>query len=524
MPRPELINPPIVADRIRARAQDYPDHVGLMFEGKSFTYAQMNERASRAAQAFLGLGLKPGDRVAWLARNLATFWDALFGAAKVGVVLTPINWRLAPPEVVEIMNDAAPALFVGETMFIEPLGEVGAYAPPRTFHLETMDDKCFDCLIDRQDPIEPDYEADADDVLVQLYTSGTTGLPKGVLLTNRCYHEVGEAGLKGGVVIPRSEKETILHAIPHFHVAGVNFGLMGVQRGMTVIQHRQFDPAAIVEAAQGDAPLNAFLVPAMIMMIIETAKHLEKPLTNFAAVHYGAAPMPEPVLNAAVAAMPNARLTQFYGATETTGGVTILQHEDHAPDRKQRVSAGKPLPGCLVKICDPASGEEVAQGETGEIVTRSGFIMKGYWNRPEATAEVVRDGWYWTGDAGYKDENGYLYVVDRIKDMIISGGENIYPAELENVLAAHPGIADVAVIGAPDEKWGEVVKVVAVKRISADLGEQGVVDYLRDKIAGFKLPKYVEFIDMLPRNPSGKILKTELRKRHGSGSHGSGSG
>lgn len=514
MPRPEMINPPVVADMIRARAQNHPDRVGLVFEGKNFTYADMNDRANRAAQAFLELGLKPGDRVAWLARNVATFWDALLGAAKIGVVMTPINWRLAPPEVVQIMNDAEPVLFVGETMFVEPLKDVDAYAPPRTFHLETMDDKCFDCLIDRQEPVEPDYAPDTDDVLVQLYTSGTTGLPKGVLLTNRCYYEVGEAGLKGEVVIPQSDEETILHAIPHFHVAGVNFGLMGLQRGMTVIQHRQFDPVAIVEAAQEGTPLNSFLVPAMIMMIIEAAKALEKPLTNFAAVHYGAAPMPEPLLNAAAAAMPNARLTQFYGATETTGGVTILQHKDHDPNLKQRVSAGKPLPGCLVKICDPATGEEAPQGETGEIVTKSNFIMKGYWNRPEATAAVIKDGWYWTGDAGYKDENGYIYVVDRIKDMIISGGENIYPAELENVLSAHPGLADVAVIGAPDGKWGEVVKVVAVKRISADLEGEDVVDYLRDKVASFKLPKYVEFIDMLPRNPSGKILKTELRKRH----------
>lgn len=517
MPRPQLINPPVIADLIRERARDYPDHIGLMFEGKTFTYADMNARANRAAQAFLSLGLKPGDRVAWLARNVATFWDALLGATKVGVVLTPINWRLAPPEVVQIMNDAEPVLFVGETMFIEPLQAVDAYAPPQTFHLETMDDKCFDCLIDRQEPIEPDYQPDTDDVVVQLYTSGTTGLPKGVLLTSSCYYEAGVAGLKGDVVIPRSDEETILHAIPHFHVAGVNFGLMGLQRGMTIIQHRQFDPVAIVEAAQEGRPLNSFLVPAMIMMIIEAAKQLQKPLSNFAAVHYGAAPMPEPLLNATVTAMPNAVLTQFYGATETTGGITVLQHDDHADGLKQRVSAGKALPGCEVKICDPATGEEVPQGETGEIVTKSGFVMKGYWNRPDATAKVIKDGWYWTGDAGYKDENGFIYVVDRIKDMIISGGENIYPAELENVLAAHPEIADVAVIGAPDDKWGEVVKVVAVKRIAVDLDEEGVIDYLRDKIASFKLPKYVEFIDMLPRNPSGKILKTELRKMHQAG-------
>ena len=514
MGRPDIFNPPIVADLIRERAENHPDRVGLVFEERSFTYADMNERANRAAQAFLGLGLKPGDRVAWLARNVATFWDAFFGAAKIGVVMTPINWRLAPPEVVQILNDAKASIFIGETMFIDPLKAVDAYDPPRTFHLETMDDKCFDCLIDRQDAVEPDYTPGDEDVVVQLYTSGTTGLPKGVVLTSRAYYTVGEAGLKGGIVIPQTDDEAALHAIPHFHVAGVNFGLMGVQRAMPIIQHRQFDPVGIVNAAQEGAPLNSFLVPAMIMMILEAAKQMELPLTNFAAVNYGAAPMPEPLLNAAMAAMPNARFTQFYGATETCGGVTTLDHKDHATGLAQRVSAGTPLPGCKVKICDPATGDEVAQGETGEIVTQSDFLMKGYWNRPDATANAIKDGWYWTGDAGRMDENGFVYVVDRIKDMIISGGENIYPAELENILSAHPDIADVAVIGAPDEKWGEVVKVVAVKRIAVDLDEEGVVEYLRDKIASFKLPKYVEFIDMLPRNPSGKILKTELRKRH----------
>ncbi len=508
----EIINPPLVADLIRYQARERPDETALVFEGETFTYGEMNARANRAAQAFLALGLGPGDRVAWLARNVATFWDALFGAAKIGVVMTPINWRLAPAEVVQILNDAKASIFVGEAMFIDPLRDVETFAPPKTFILEAGDETCFDALIDRQDAIEPDYAPTSGDVVVQLYTSGTTGLPKGVLLSNRCYYEVGEAGAAAGIVLPKSDDETILHALPHFHIAGVNFGLMAIGRSMPFIQHRQFDPAAIVNEAQGARPLNSFFVPVMIMMIIEAAKQMNAPLDKFVSISYGAAPMPEPLLDAAIAAMPNAVFTQFYGMTETTGGVATLAHEDHAAGKKQRVSAGIPLPGCEVKICDPATGEEVPPGETGEVVIKSGFVMDGYWNRPDATADVIRDGWYWSGDAGYIDENGFLYVVDRIKDMIISGGENIYPAELENLLSACPEIADVAVIGTPDEKWGEVVKVVAVKRIGAQLDEAGVVDFLRDKIASFKLPQYVAFIDMLPRNPSGKILKTELRK------------
>ncbi|MFN0022582.1 MAG: AMP-binding enzyme, partial [Parvularculaceae bacterium] len=197
--------------------------------------------------------------------------------------------------------------------------------------------------------------------------------------------------------------------------------------------------------------------------------------------------------------------------TETTGGVTALQHGDHAPGKPQRVSAGKPLPGCAVRICDPETGKDMAQGEVGEIVTRSPFVMNGYWLKDDATRAAIRDGWYWSGDAGRIDADGFLYVVDRIKDMIISGGENIYPAEIENALAAHPAILEAAIVGAPDEKWGEVTRAFIVKRPGKALAAEEVIDFLRPKIASFKLPRRVDFLDTLPRNPSGKILKTTLR-------------
>lgn len=506
----EILNPPVVADLIREQARARPDRIGLSFEGREFTYAQMNERANRAAQALLSLGLKPGDRVAWLARNVATFWDVLFGAAKTGIVVAPINWRLAPAEVVQILNDARPAIFVGEAMFIEALVGVESYAPPTTFILEGGEES-FDALIDANEANEPDYTPKSDDVVVQLYTSGTTGLPKGVLLSNRCYYEVGEAGAKVGVVMPRTDDEAILHALPHFHIAGVNFGLMGISRAMPIIQHRQFDPAALVEAAQGTAPLNAFFVPAMVMMMLQAAQAAGASLQKYVAISYGAAPMPEPLLDAAMAAMPDASFTQFYGMTETTGGVTVLDPEDHEPGKPQRVAAGKPLPGCEVRICDPETGAEKPQGEIGEVVVKAPFVMKGYWERPDETAKVIRDGQYWTGDAGRFDANGFLYVVDRIKDMIISGGENIYPVEIEKVLASHPAVVESAVVGAPDEKWGEVVRAVVVKRPDSDLDAEAVTAFLTGKIAAFKLPKHVDFVDALPRNPTGKILKTALR-------------
>lgn len=282
---------------------------------------------------------------------------------------------------------------------------------------------------------------------------------------------------------------------------------------MPVIQHRQFDPAAIVAEAQSGRPLNAFFVPAMIMMIMEAAKNLAAPLGGFVQVSYGAAPMPEPLLDAAISAMPQARFTQFYGMTETIGGLSTLSHEDHEKGLPQRVSAGKPLPGVAVKICDPETGDETAPDEMGEVVMKSKFIMDGYWAKPDATEAAIRDGWYWSGDAGRFDENGFLYVLDRVKDMIISGGENIYPAELENVLASHPAILESAIVGLPDDKWGEVVRAFVVKRPGVEINADEVVAFLRSKVADFKLPRRVDFLDALPRNPSGKILKTALRKR-----------
>lgn len=509
--RPWIINPPLVADIIREQARAMPDRIALRFEGKTSTFADIDRRSDQAAAAIGALGLKPGDRLCWLARNLDVFWDVLFGCAKSGVVLTPVNWRLAPAEIAQIIADARPKLLVGEKMFLDPIGAAGGLPAVRTLSLETGGPDDFGAMIEKSPATPVAYRPKAEDVVVQLYTSGTTGLPKGVLLPNRCYHAVGEAGRAANLLKPRSDDETILHALPHFHIAGVNFALMGWVRGLPVIQHRQFDPAAIVREAQAGPPLNAFLVPAMILMILEAAKAAKTPLARFAAVSYGAAPMPEPLLDAAMAAMPNAQFTQFYGMTETTGGATCLFHDDHAKGKKQRVSAGKAWPGSVVKVCDPETKRDAPVGEIGEIVVKGGFTMDGYFGKPDATAAVIRDGWYWTGDAGRFDEDGYLYVVDRVKDMIISGGENIYPAELENVLAAHPAILEAAIVGKPDPKWGEVCKAFVATRPGATLTESEIVDFLRPRIASFKLPREVVFLERLPRNPSGKILKTALR-------------
>lgn len=505
-----------LGELIEIQAKRQPERIGLIFEGREISYGEMNAQANCAAHAFRAAGLGPGDRIVWLAQNLADFWYALFGASKMGAVITPVNWRLAPVEIAQIIDDARPALVIAERAMIDQLAGVEGFSPPPVWYLEDEGDDGFTGKCARQTDAEIDHAPSLDDVALQLYTSGTTGLPKGVLLTQRCYANSGEAGAKMKLLYPQSDDEVALHALPHFHVAGVNFGAMAVARSMPIQQLRQFDPGAIVDAAQGQARYSSFFVPAMIMMILQAAREKGASLGKFVAISYGAAPMPEPLLDAAMAAMPNARWTQFYGATETTGGLTWLTHEDHEKDKPQRRSAGKAYLGTDARIVDPETGEPVATGETGEIITRSGFLMRGYWNRPDATGEVLKDGWYRTGDAGYQTEDGYIFVVDRIKDMIISGGENIYPAELENILSKHGDLAECAVIGVPDEKWGEVVKVCAAKKPGAAISEEDLKQFLCGKVASFKMPRFVEFLDALPRNPSGKILKTELRRLHAS--------
>ena len=502
----------LISSGVEQLAAEHPNAVALEFEGNCQTSSQLDARANQAANALLSLGVQPGDRIAWLAQNVPTFWHLLVGAAKIGAVMTPLNWRLAPAEISAILADAEPNLFIAEKSFLGQIDYGKVLLNNRVFTLEDGGENCFDRLIDQQPATRPEHRINLDAPVLQLYTSGTTGLPKGVILSNGCYQELGNAGIASNSMNPQSENEVILHALPHFHIAGVNFAIMAWQRSMNVIQHRQFDPQAIVETiCTGNRPVSMFLVPAMLMMVLQAAQKMGASLANVAQIFYGAAPMPAPLLEAAMTAMPQARFTQFYGMTETTGGLSLLHHEEHM-DPVTRTSAGKALQGCDVEIRDPATGQKVATGDVGEIVTRSKFSMTGYWNRPDATADAIKDGWYWSGDAGRMDENGFIYVVDRIKDMIISGGENIYPAELENALAQHPAVLECAFVGAADDKWGELVAAFVVRRPDAELNDADVVDFLRERVASFKLPRSVAFLEALPRNPSGKILKTELRK------------
>lgn len=503
----EVIHPAILAEVLTLQNERVPTNTALIFEGQEWTYAELNAWSNQAANALAAAGVKKGDRVAWIATNIASFWCLLFAAAKLGAVLTPLNWRLAPAEISQILENAEASLLIAQREFVEALGDTGV----AKLIVEGNDENSLEKAINAQQDQFAAVKAEPDDTVLQLYTSGTTGLPKGVELTNRCFCEVGRAQVESGALARRFADELVLNTLPHFHIAGVGLGMAGFKQGIPIVQHREFNPEAIVETAQNTKPIGLFLVPAMISMVLEAAKKMGATLDRIVTVSYGAAPMPEALLDTAMAMLPNAQFNQFYGMTETTGGLSVLINADHKSPEKRR-SAGKPMVGCELKIIDPDTKLEVAPGEVGEVVAKMAYTMKGYWKNPSASKEAVRDGWYYSGDAGRVDEDGFLYVVDRIKDMIISGGENIYPVELENCLSKHPAVLECAFVGLPDEKWGELVKAFVVVRPGEKLSSDEILAFLQERIAKFKLPRKIEFLEALPRNPSGKILKTALRK------------
>jgi acyl-CoA synthetase (AMP-forming)/AMP-acid ligase II len=506
-----IINPPLLFDILEQQAQFEPSKVALEFEGRSSTFFKLNNFANKTANFLTDNGLRKGDRVVWLANNLDLFWPIFLGAAKAGIVLTPLNWRLSPLEIGSILDDATCSMLLGENEFIQKLQNYSDnIKAPKIITI----DESLEKAIEGYEATFVPVTIKPQDTVLQLYTSGTTGLPKGVLLTHRCFEKVAESQFEIGAICPTYEGETILHVLPHFHIAGVTLGLIGWKQSMPILQHRSFDVDRILQEAIRGLPINVFLVPAMINMIVERATSTNVSLNNFVCVSYGAAPMPRSLLEKVLVVMPNASFYQFYGMTETTGGLCVLGASDHVSGATKLTSAGKPIPGCEIIIINPESGENVLSGEVGEILTCSEHLMKGYWNRKDADSESFLEGYYKTGDAGYIDDHGYLYLVDRIKDMIISGGENIYPAELENALSVHPKVSECAFFGILHEKWGEVSCALVVPELGVELNEQEICDFLSTKIAKFKLPHLVVFDKELPRNASGKVLKNKLQDKY----------
>jgi acyl-CoA synthetase (AMP-forming)/AMP-acid ligase II len=493
---------------LRHWAAERPDRPALREGDRAYSYAELEERAAKIASMLISAGLQKGDRIAWIGKNSDLYFSLFYGAARLGVVMVPIGWRLAPAEWSYIINDTrAKILFTGlgfdgvadalqgQTQYLE---RVFAEAEARAM-IESAKRRDF----------EPARE---DDAVLQLYTSGTTGNPKGAVLSNRNLFALRKHSEGSDHAYTKWEDdEVVLIAMPCAHIGGTGLGIMALASGLPGLVQAEFTPDGVFNAIEKDGATRLFIVPAALQMMVNHPRCQSVDYSRLKYILYGAAPIPLELLRQCINVF-GAQFIQVYGMTETTGTICMLPPEDHDPQGNKRMrSAGKPLPGVELRIVDGA-GNDLAFGNVGEVWTRSTNNMIGYWNLPDATKGTMADGgWIKTGDAGYMDEDGYLYIHDRAKDMIITGGENVYPAEVESAIYGHPDVLEVAVIGIPDPKWGEAVKAVCVPKAGATVDPDSVMSWARERIAGFKVPRSVDVIATLPRNASGKILRKDLR-------------
>lgn len=494
--------------------QQQPDDVMTIFGTRQRTVRQVADRVARLAGALRALGVGPGDRVAMLALNSDRYHEYLFAVPWADAVLNPINVRWSAPEIAYCLRDSGSRVLLVDDAFATVLPTLRELVPELTVVIHVGEgpaaEGChsYEELIAGTEPV-PDARRGGDALAGLFYTGGTTGKPKGVMLShaNLQVSWLGSAATGYG---PRPGSRT-LHVAPMFHLAAVgSWGATVLVGGSHVIMP-VFDPAATLSAIATYRATDVFLVPTMIQLLVDHPAIDDYDLSSLCRVIYGASPIAQAALERAMAAFPRASFTQAYGMTELSPVATVLSPADH--ERGLLRSAGRAAPHAEVRVVDQ-DGAPVPPGEVGEIVVRGGHVMQGYWNKPEETAAAIQDGWMHTGDAGHLDEHGYLYVVDRLKDMIVTGGENVYSAEVENAVARHPAVAQCAVIGVPDPDWGERVHAVVVLHPGADLTTAELRAHTKTLVAGYKAPRSLDIVEALPMSGAGKILKRELRQKY----------
>jgi acyl-CoA synthetase (AMP-forming)/AMP-acid ligase II len=508
--RPSTIDEPVAH-----WAKEKPDELAVDYGPRSWTWAEWDDRVRRAAGGLRALGVGKGDTVAFLDKNHPACVEITLAAASIGAAHAIVNWRSAGDEVDYAVNDSgAKVVFVGTEL--APTIESIRDRLTNVEHVVTVTpDGAEGCayekfLADATPVPVGEGGGSADDVCLVMYSSGTTGRPKGVMLRNENMIAHTFNAHEGWGFEPGDRS---LVAMPLFHVGGTSYILFSLFDGVPSIMTREPDGGSLAKAILNGANC-AFLVPAVLAQVLQSGEDAVKLFGALKIYTYGAAPMPSALLRAAMKAWPDTKFMQVYGLTEVCGVITHLLPEAHhdAEHPERLVSAGTCVPGTEVRVADPESGEEVPTGQPGELWFRTPQLMKGYLNKPEETDKVIdADGWFHTGDIGHVDEGGYVYVSDRLKDMIISGGENIYSPEVERVLSEHPAIAEAAVIGVPDDIWGETVKAVVGLKPDTQATEQEIIDFCLERLAKFKCPKSVDVVEALPRNPTGKILKKDLR-------------
>ena len=504
-----------LGDVVRHYAKVRPNSPAIIFCERSKTYADLNEASDRVAAGLLAAGLNNGDRVSYLGKNSDLFFEVLFGVSKAGGIFCPLNWRLTRTELDYIINDCESSMIFVEAQFLSALDD------PVELGIETL------IVMDGREPNHLQYadwiaaaeteiacpQVGRDDDALLMYTSGTTGKPKGAVLTNRnlakhCDLE-GEPTPEWWRSIP---DDVGLLTGPTFHIGPLEFAFRLLFSGATIVLHREFDAGEMIAGIEQQGVTITAMVPAGIQMLVNHPSAKTADFSSLKMFYYGASPIPLDLLKEALRIF-QCRFTQGYGMTESTSTIATLPPSDHVVDGSPRMlSCGIPLVGVEIRTVDRA-GKPLPSGVNGEVQVRGDCVMRGYWNNSEATQEAItKDGWLNTGDAGYIDDDGYLFIRDRIKDVIISGGENVYPAEVESVLFEHPKVKEVSVIGVPDERWGETVLAVIVPQVDEQIACSEIVDWARSRLAGYKLPKFIKLVDELPRTQSGKVQKGELRK------------
>ena len=494
--------------------QERPEATALVCGARRQRFAQFVDRVARLAAGLQDLGRQHGDRVGLLALNSDRYVEYLYATWWAGGVVNPVNIRWSAREIAYSLDDCDTRILLADAGFttvarqqrelsrsLRTLAHFGDSTAP-----EGMVDA--EALMARARPVA-DALRQGHDLAAVMYTGGTTGLPKGVMLS----HANLVAGqLSANMAAQRPEESVGLNMAPMFHVGGIGLTLQLMQRLCTQVVMPSFDEVQVLQAIHNERASETFMVPTMLKRLIEHPRFAEFDTSSLRLVLYGAAPIDDALLQQAMHSLPHAGFCQLYGMTELSPVVTVLPAWCHHPDQPahRRRSAGRPVPIAEVRIVDP-QGQPVPPGTVGEIAARGPMVMAGYWNQPEQTAQVLRDGWMHTGDGGRMDEDGFVYVVDRIKDMVVTGGENVYSAEVENTIAQLPQVSMCAVIGIPDEHWGERVHAVVVLRAGQTLDEAALITHCKAHIAGYKCPRSVEFRSEIPLSPAGKMLKYQLR-------------
>ena len=503
--------------------QQRPNEIAIRYLGRGLTYAEYGTRVARLAGALRGLGVQTGDRVAMFSLNSQRYLEYFMAVPWAGAVLNPVNIRWSAAEILYSFDDSETKVLIVDDTFKDTAAKVAGSSKTLQHLIYAGDGETpegmlsYEALIERAEPIE-DALRHGDDLAGIFYTGGTTGFPKGVMLSHTNLVSSAMNALINGSL---GKEARYLHVMPMFHLADFAAVMALIMSGGRHVVVPSFNPGGMMEVVAEEGVTDILLAPTMIQMSLdwldanpERAAQLD--LSSMEHVSYGASPMSQTLLARARKAFSQAKFLQGYGMTELSPVATILMPEHHSEaghaSGKMR-SVGVPMHTVEVKIVD-AEDREVPRGTIGEIIVRGPNVMLGYWKKPEATAETLRNGWMHTGDGGYMSEDGFVYLVDRLKDMIISGGENVYSAEVENALASHPAVAQSAVIGVPHEKWGESVHAVIVLKPGAEASLESVQAHCRELIAGYKCPRSVEFVDALPLSSVGKVLKNDLRKRY----------